>query len=188
VLYLEHAWNTIKKHPLQWIIFNLIMGLANQLFVGWLLMPNALRVIRKSVDEGTAPDINLYFNFDDIGDDAATMLVLMLIYSVAGACCGVPLIIVAPLCFWTAHLAADRSFTPVDNIKASFAHAKGAWVDIFSQMIIIGVTVTVGVFITCLLGSFIALVFGLIAFDRFYQDNKDDIYAAAAAGNVPRKA
>ena len=76
----------------------------------------------------------------------------------------------------------------MDNIKASFAHAKGAWVDIFAQLIIVCVVVAAGVVLTCFLGSRIALVFSLIAYDKFYQDHKDAIYAAAAADGVPRKA
>ena len=95
--YIKPAWEIFIKHPLQWVAFGLVMAVANQFFIGFLLQPNAVRVLRTSVQNETPPDIGEYFNFDDINHDALTMLCVTGVYIVGICLCCIGIYAAIPL-------------------------------------------------------------------------------------------
>ncbi|MGB0637972.1 MAG: hypothetical protein ACPGTU_01485 [Myxococcota bacterium] len=184
--YIKPAWEIFIKHPLQWVAFGLVMAVANQFFIGFLLQPNAVRVLRTSVQNETPPDIGEYFNFDDINHDALTMLCVTGVYIVGICLCCIGIYAAIPLMVWTAHLASEKTFEPIDNLKASFAHAKSNILPILIQLITLGLIASVAVMLTCGLGAFVIAPLVLLAIDLFYLDNREAIYQAAADAGIQR--
>jgi hypothetical protein len=184
--YIKPAWETFIKHPLQWMIFGLVMAVANQFFIGFLLQPSAIRVMRTSVQNETPPDIGDYFNFDDINNDALTMLCVTGVYILGLCLCCVGIYAAIPLFAWTAHLAAEKTFEPMDNLKASFAHAKSNIVPILIQLITLGFLASITVLLTCGLAAFVIAPLVMLAIDLFYLDNREAIYQAAADAGIQR--
>jgi uncharacterized membrane protein len=115
------------------------------------------------------------------------MLILMLLYGLCSLCCAFPLLIAFPLCFWAAHLAADGTFGSLEAVKASYAHAKDAWLEIITNAI--PVFLVIGLSLACCgLGVLLANVFALLCFDHLYQQHKGRIYEAAEAAGIQRRA
>ena len=162
------------------------MAVANQFFIGFLLQPNAIRVMRTSVQNETPPDIGDYFNFDDMNHDALTMLCITGVYILGLCCCIVGVYVAIPLLVWTAHLAAEKTFEPIDNLKASFAHAKSNIVPILIQLITLALIASVAVVLTCGLAAIVIAPLVILAIDLFYLDNRDAIYQAAADAGIQR--
>ena len=184
--YIKPAWDTFIKHPWQWVAFGLVMAVANQFFIGFLLQPSAIRVMRTSVQNETPPDIGEYFNFDDMNHDALTMLCVTGAYIVGLCLCCVGIYAAIPLLVWTAHLAAEKTFEPIDNLKASFAHAKSNIMAILIQLITLGLVASFAVLLTCGIAAFIIAPVIMLAIDLFYLDNRDAIYQAAADAGIQR--
>lgn len=186
--YLKYGWSVVKKDWMAWIILYVVMSIAAQFFVGLLLMPQAFRVIRKSMNDGTAPAIGDYFNFDRISDDAITMVILSVVYFAAAMLCYLPIFAAIPLMVWVIHLAAENRYAPMDNIKASFAHAKENFGEIFMTLLVIWVVASILITVTCGIGALVVFPTLMVALEKFYQDNRNAIFAAADAAGVPARA
>ncbi len=186
--YFNYGWSVVKKDIVAWVILYFVFALASQVFIGFLLMPQLIRVVRKSMAEGTAPAIGDYFNFDNISNDAITMIILMVAYMIAAVLCYLPIFAAVPLLFWTQHLAAENQFEPMDNLKASFAHAKENFGSIFGTIFVVGLVCMLITMVTCGLGALVMVPVMWVAWEKFYQDNRADIFAAAQAAGIPSRA
>jgi hypothetical protein len=183
--FIKTAFETIKKHPVPWILLGLVFGMI-QPFGGAFLMPNFIRIARKASSSDEAPDIGDLFKFDDIMDDLVTMVILS-VAVILGICgCIIGAWIVAILGTWTLHLRADKLYAPVDCLKASLHHVKSNVVDVFVGNLIIQVVIMLGVVFTCGLGAIVATPIMVIAMERFYASNRDAIIAAGDAAGIPR--
>ena len=186
--YFKYAWSVVKEDLVAWIILGLVVAVANQFFIGLFLMPQLIRVVRKSMADNMAPAIGDYFNFDHISNDAITMVVLIAVYFVSALACYLPIFAAIPLLFWAQHLAAENRYEPIDNLKASFAHAKENFGTIFVTLFVIWLCGMAVVMVTCGLGGLVIMPMMIVAFEKFYQDNRADIFAAAEAAGVPSHA
>jgi hypothetical protein len=185
--FIKAAFETIKKHPLPWILLGLVFGMI-QPFGGAFLMPNFIRIARKAASSDEAPDIGDLFKFDDIVDDLVTMVILSAAIILGFFACFIGASIVAILGTWTLHLRADKLYAPMDCLKASLHHVKSNVVEVFVGLLIIQIVIMLGVMFTCGLGALVATPIMVIAMERFYASNRDDIIAAADAAGVPRLA
>lgn len=183
--FIKAAFETIKKHPLPWILLGLVFGMI-QPFGGAFLMPNFIRIARKAASSDEAPDIGDLFKFDDIMDDLVTMVILSVAVILGIFACFIGAWIVAILGTWTLHLRADKLYAPVDCLKASLHHVKSHFVEVFVGLLIIQMVIILGVMFTCGLGLLVATPIMVIALERFYASNRDDIIASADAAGIPR--
>ncbi len=185
--FIKAAFETIKKHPVPWVLLGLVFGMI-QPFGGAFLMPNFIRIARKAASSEEPPDIGDLFQFDDIVDDLVTMVVFSVAVMLGVFACFIGAWIVAILGTWTVHLRADKLYAPVDCLKASVHHVKANFVDVLVPMLIIQVVIFIGVMVTCGLGALVATPIMVIAVERLYDSNRDGIIAAADAAGIPRLA
>ena len=181
------ALDTIKKHPVPWLLLGFVFGMI-QPFGGVLLMPNFIRIARKAANSEEPPDIGDLFKFDDIVDDLVTIVIFSVAVLLGIFACFVGAWVVAFLGTWTIHLRADKLYAPVDCLKASVHHVKSNLMDVFVGLLIIQVVLMLGVIFTCGLGALVALPIQVIAMERFYDSNREGIIAAADAAGIPRLA
>ena len=185
--YIKAAFDAFKRHPLQWFLLGVLFGAMSNLVVGIFLLPNFIRIARKSASaDGPAPDIGELFNLDHIGDDIVTVVLWNLALFIGACFCFVGTAVVAVLGVWTQHLCADRLYAPVDCFRASFHHAKSNVGMIAPTLIVFFAVFAVFVVVTCFLGTLVVVPIGIIALERFYADQRDAIVAAANAAGVPR--
>lgn len=183
--FIKAAFETIKKHPVPWVLLGLVFGLI-QPFGGAFLMPNFIRIARKAASSDEAPDIGDLFKFDDIVDDLVTMVILSVAVILGIFACFIGAWVVAILGTWTLHLRADKLYAPVDCLKASLHHVKSNFVEVFVGLLIIQMVIMLGVMFTCGLGALVATPIMVIATERFYASNRDAIIAAGDAAGIPR--
>ena len=182
--FIKAAFETIKKHPVPWVLLGFVFGLI-QPFGGAFLMPNFIRIARKAASSDEAPDIGDLFKFDDIVDDLVTMVILSVAVILGIFACFIGAWIVAILGTWTLHLRADKLYAPMDCLKASLHHVKSHFVEVFVGLLIIQIVITLGVVFTCGIGALVATPIMVIALERFYASNRDDIIASADAAGIP---
>ncbi len=186
--YLKTAWNIVTMHAWEWILVTLFYLYLLMIGIGLLFLPNMIRMARKAADEGVPPSVGDLFYFDNFADDALTVILQKLSAAVATCLCFIGCPIVAILLYWSAHLAADNLYAPIDCLKASFHHAKSNWLNILINVVVIFVVVHVCVFFTCGVGMILGMPIMIVAIERFYRSECANIVAAADAAGVPRKA
>lgn len=185
--FIKAAFETIKKHPVPWLLLGFVFGMI-QPFGGAFLMPNFIRIARKAARSEEPPDIGDLFKFDDIMDDLVTMIVLSVAVMLGIFACFIGAWVVGILGAWTIHLRADKLYAPVDCLKASVHHVKANFVGVFVGMLIIQMVIMLGIIFTCGAGAFVATPVMVIAMERFYDSNREAIIAAADAAGIPRLA
>lgn len=187
MVYFKFGWDVFKKDVVAWLLLVLVFMAATQVLIGYVMIPQMIRVVRKSIQTGVAPAVGDFVNFDHLADDAVVMLILMGIYFGAALFCVFPVYPAMLLMFWTQHLAAENRYEPMDCIKASFAHAKENWGAMLGVIIVVGLMTTLVGMVTCGFGMFVMIPVMWIAWEKFYLDNRDDIFAAAAAAGIPSR-
>ena len=175
--YFSDAWNVIKDDLVAWVLFGFVWSLTLGVGIGLFLMPNALRTIRRAVNEGTKPDINGLFNFDDIAPDAIVMATQLVLGIVGMLCCCVGYWVVSVLFFWLPHLAADGHTDPATVLKTSMAHTKSNIGSVVVFMLVAAAINFVGA-MCCYFGSLLTTPLTLVAFHLFYEAEKEAIAAA----------
>lgn len=186
---MEHfsaAWEDIKDNLVGWILYVLVFGVVNS-FTGGLaalvLLPNVLRGTRDALHGGVAPDIGGMFNFDKVGDDVVAMLIQGVGIAIGSLACGIGALVAAVLFIWIPFIAAEGKFAPADSWKVSLAHAKGSAVDIIVFLLIAGVVNMVGSLL-CGVGLLVTIPVTLAAQWKFFEANRDQIYALASQEGV----
>ena len=185
----KNAWETVKQDLVPWIIlyvvFSVVMSATGGL--GLILLPNVFRVTRKSLAGGVAPEIGDLFNFDFLTDDLVGMLLKSIADMIGAMFCGIGAIATGVLFFWVPLLATENRYDGPGLMKASMAHAKGSFGDIFVFMLIAMVVNCLGLLVCCI-GIFVTVPVTLVATVLFYEANRDAILAAADAAGVEVKA
>lgn len=185
--YLKAGWNIVIEHPWEWIVVTVFYLYLLMIGIGILFLPNMVRISRKAADQGVPPSVSDLFNFDHFTDDALAVIVQKIAVAVGLCFCLIGSPILSILLFWTAHLAADGLYEPLDCLKASFAHAKRNWLHILINALPIWVVVHIGVFFTCGVGIILGMPIMIVAIERFYRSECEAIVAAADAAGIPRK-
>ena len=86
--YFKFGWGVFKKDVVAWMLLVLVFMVANQILIGYFMIPQMIRVVRKSILTGDAPAVGDFINLDNIADDAVVWLILMGIYfGAAQPCC-----------------------------------------------------------------------------------------------------
>jgi uncharacterized membrane protein len=188
MLYLKTAWDIVLRHPWEWIVLTVFYLYLLMVGIGILFMPNMIRIARKAADQGVPPSISDLFNFDHFSDDALAVIVQKVAIGLGLCFCLIGSPIIAVLLYWTLHLSADGIYSPIDCLKASFAHAKSNGLNIFLTVLVIWVVVHACAFFTCGLGMLLGMPIMIVAIERFYRSQFGAIVAAADAAGIPRKA
>jgi len=186
--FLKSGWNIVIEHPWEWIVVTVFYLYLLMIGIGILFLPNMIRISRKAADQGVPPSVSDLFNFDHFADDALAIIVQKIAVVVGLCFCFIGAPILTILLYWTAHLAADGLYEPIDCLKASFAHAKSNAFNILMNVVVIWVLVHVCVFFTCGVGMIIGMPVFIVAIERFYRSECAAIVAAADAAGIPRKA
>ena len=179
--YWKFAFETIKKNPGAWILVNLVYYFCP--FSSLICSLNFHRMIGKCVAEDRAPTVGELFNGDTMGDDAVTILSMLAANFLAALCCVFPFYYVSQIIVFTPLTGSENKITGWSAVKANFAWGKGKWWYCFSTMFII-VFMTQLTIYAC--GAGILIMFPLIFISqwKWYQDVREDIYAAAAAEGI----
>lgn len=185
--HLTYGWEVVKEDLKGWIIFNLVLGIVIGFTfgLGAFLIPNAFRAILKSLPNRKAPEVGALFNFDNIANDAITLIVQSAVNFVGFLACGLGTLVTGPLTSWMVLLCAENRYAPVDCFKASMAHAKSRIVEILIFHIVLSLVVTIGSIVTCGLGSLVLSPVAYVAICRFYELERDNIISAASAEQIP---
>ena len=189
---MEHftnGWETVKQDLVPWLIlyvvFSVVISATGGL--GLILLPNVFRATRKSLAEGGAPEIGDLFNFDNLTDDLVGMLLKSVADMIGSMLCGIGAIATGVLFFWVPLLATENRYDGPGLMKASFAHAKGNFGEIFVFVLIAMVVNFIGLLLCCI-GLFVTAPVTLVATALFYETNRDAILAAAEEAGVEAKA
>ena len=183
----KRAWRLFMRHPLAWILtaaVPLLLGMAT-CCLGLVLCVNLMREAAAAIDEERAPTLNTLFSFDNIAEDALTLiivggtgLILSSFGGIGGLFAGIPMI-------WMLCLAVDGRYPPLE----------AAQISVFHGLSDLGRVVPFGLF-TALLGYaplclflpvFIVVPVAAIAHWLLYTELRDDIEAIAEQrGFTPR--
>ena len=185
--HLQRAWDIVIPHAWHWVVVTIFFLYLLSVGIGLLFVPNMVRIARKAADDGAVPSVADLFCFDFFADDALAVI-LQKIMIVAGLClCLVGSPILALLLYWTAHLAADGAYAPIDCIKAAFLYGKSNFLHTFVNVVVIHLVVYLAILFTCGLGVVLGLPILTVALERFYRSELPAIYAAADAHGIVRK-
>ncbi len=185
----KESWEIIKPDLVPWVVLFLVFSILNSFTGGLavLLIPNLYRTCRDALREQRAPEIGDLFNFDEVGDDIVTMVLQYIANMVGALFCGIGALVTGVLFFWAPMLAAEGEFAPVDAMKASMAHAKANFGEIFMFLLVGMILNFVGVLVCCV-GILVTVPVTFVAMWRFFEQHKAAIMAAADAEGLARKA
>jgi len=186
---LKYGWEVVSQNLVGWIIFSLVFGVVISFTagLGMVLTPNALRCTRKAMASGSAPELGDLFQFDNIADDAIVMVLVMVANSIGAAACGLGMFVTLPLFFFAQFLVSDGSFDAMGAMKASMEHGKANLVGHLIQLLIMSVVISLLGSLTLGFGYLIGAPVLMVAFEKYYQDNRGDVLAAAQAAQIPMK-
>ena len=185
--HLQRAWDIVIPHAWNWVVVTIFFLYLLSVGIGLLFIPNMVRIARKAADQAVPPSLSDLFCFDFFAEDALAVILQKLLI-VAGLClCVVGSPILALLLYWTAHLAADGAYEPIDCIKAAFLYGKSNFLHTFVNVVVIHLVVYAGIVLTCGVGILLGLPILTVALERFYRSELPTIYAAADAHGVVRK-
>jgi hypothetical protein len=187
--HLSAAWPIVRADLVAWAavlgVFCLLALATSGLAL--LLYPNLVRLAAQAVERGEAPAVEGLFRFDATGDGLATML-LRLMADVAGlALCCVGASISNLLFFWAPHVAVEGRYAPLEAMRASLAYALRAPGRLSLFIFALAVVNTLGL-LACGVGLLISLPLSVVASALFWAEEREAVYAAAAAAGVPARA
>ena len=185
----KESWELIKGDLVPWIVLLFVFSLINSFTGGFgvFLLPNLFRATRNALNEQRAPEIGELFEFGEISDDIVTIVLQYIANMVGVMLCIVGVFATMTLFFWAPMLAAEGELAPMDAMKASFAHAKANFGEIFI-FLLMGSLINMAGLMVCCVGIFITIPVTFVAGWRFFESQKEAIMAAADAEGLARKA
>lgn len=179
--HISNGFGHVKENLVGWIIFGLVLLIAQSFLIGIFLLPQAYRAIGKAIDNDAAPELGDLFNFDNIGTDAMVMLIYLLAILVGLCLCVLPGWAAAILLFWAPMIAADHpEMAPMDIMKTSFEASKSRFIAILIFALIAGLLQMVATML-CYFPVFVAWPTILTGQLLFWRAEKEGIMEAAPA-------
>ena len=185
--YLKHGWAVVQPNLVGWVLFGIVVTVVNMFGIGFVLWPNVYRATRKAVASNAAPEMGDLFSFDNIADDAIVMILFGVALTLSVFLCGIGQFVALPLFFFAPWLVADGSFDAMGAMKASMAHGKVNLVGHLIQIMIMGFVMGLLSTVTFGLGGLIGTPVLLVAYEKYFRDNRDGLLAAAQAAQIPMK-
>jgi uncharacterized membrane protein len=187
--HLKYAWEVVSQNLVGWIIFGLVFGVVISFSggLGVVLLPNCIRATRKAIGGNAAPEIGEMFQFDNITDDIVVVLGQGVANMVGSLLCGFGVLATAPIFLFAPYVATEGSYDGVSSLKVSLEHGKANIGCNLIQMLIIGVVLNIFTMFTLGFGAIIATPLALVAFEHFYQEQRQHVLAAGQAAQIPTK-
>ena len=179
--HIANGFGHVKENLVGWIIFGLVLLIAQSFIIGIFLLPQAYRAIGKAIDKDAAPELGDLFNFDNIGTDAVVVVISLVAIVVGLMLCVLPGWAAALLLFWAPMIAADHpEMAPMDIIKTSFEASKSRFVAVLIFGLLAGVLQMVATML-CYFPVFVAFPTILAGQLLFFRAEKEGIMAGAPA-------
>lgn len=184
--FIGKAWEHVSKNLVAWIVLILVFILSCMVIVGIFLSPNLYRIAKASIEEDRAPTVGELFNFDQIGEYIAVVVILFVISLVAGFIPVVGSLLAQTLLFFAVPLVADGRFGAVDAVKVSFNATTSRFLEILILVVVCTVMNAVGAML-CFVPVLITVSITIVAYWLYYESHRDQILAEASAkGMNPR--
>ena len=186
---LKYGWEVVSQNLVGWIIFGIVFGcvVSFTFGLGIVLMPNALRATRKAILADAAPEVGELFQFDNIKEDAIVMIASSVAHSIGSMLCGVGALATLGMFFFAPYLESDGSCDASGAMRVSLEHgSKQIRVHLWELLVMI-VIISVFGSVTMGLGYLVGTPVLLVAFEKYYQDSRPEIYAVAKTASLSMK-
>lgn len=187
---LKYGWEVVSQNLVGWVIFGLVFGCVVSFTggLGLVLTPNALRAVRKAAVADAAPEIGELFQFDNIKEDAIVMVASMVAHGIGSVLCGIGALATVGMFFFAQYLESDGSCDASTAMRVSLEHGSKNLMPHLWELLVMAVIVSIFGTVTFGLGYLVGTPVLLVAFEKYYQDTRGDIYAVAQTAGLSMKA
>jgi len=187
---LKYGWEVVSQNLVGWVIFGLVFGCVVSFTggLGMVLTPNALRAVRKAAGSDAAPEIGELFQFDNIKEDAIVMIASMVVHGIGSMLCGIGAIATMGLFFFAQYLESDGSCDASGAMRVSVEYSKKEVLVHIWDIMLMAIVISIFGAVTMGLGYLVGTPVLLVAFEKYYQDHRGQIYATAKTAGLSMKA
>ena len=187
---LKYGWSVVSQNLVGWVIFGVVFGcvVSFTMGLGVVLMPNALRATRKAVLADAAPEVGELFQFDQLKEDAIVMVASMVAHSIGSMLCGIGALATLGMFFFAPYLESDGSCDASGAMRVSLEHGSKNLMPHLWELLVMTIIVSIVGTVTFGLGYLVGTPVLLVAFEKYYQDTRGEIYAVAKTASLSMKA
>lgn len=183
--YYQRGFNEVSKNIVGWaaffFVFMLVVGFSMGL--GGVFSANVMREVRRSLDEGRAPDVNAIFRMDNINNDVVNWFIFVGAVMLGGLVGGLGGTVAAVVLQMHMPLAAKNRYQPMDNAKLSWRHVSTHVAD-HIVFFLVGVALTAVAAMFCFLPLLLVAPVSQAALMLWFKDSEGEIDGFAAGDGL----